>query len=496
MGRRRDAMSLPWVSRKTLKAEPERAGWADDRSAAETIRRRWIGSTAILASAGAIALAGCGTGSVSTRTPVTSAVTVATTGPHGEAFGGQQPVSGMSLQLYAAGSGGYGSAATPLFSPAVTTNSSGGFSFPSNYCPTASAQVYLVGTGGDPVAGNAAAGNANANANLALMVALGSCGNLNASTHIHMNELTTVAAVWALAPFMSGNTTSYLNVGTPSTNATGLQLAFAASSEVVNTSTGSFPGNLPSGATLPTAELNTLADVLEACINSKGGTANDHLTDCGSLFGLTPNAAGTYPTDTITAAMNMAQNPAQNVALLNSLVGGTPAFEPNLGTPPNAWTVAIDYTGGGLNQPTTIAADQSGNIWVGNSGSQAVSLFDNLGNSKLGTTGTALAGTPGGVAIDLTGNAWVTASNSDVYELNSSGTITNTLTGNGLNLPTGIAIDPSGIVWVADSGTNSISAFTSTGGIFAGSPFTGAGISSPAGIAINSSANANCANCK
>jgi DNA-binding beta-propeller fold protein YncE len=183
---------------------------------------------------------------------------------------------------------------------------------------------------------------------------------------------------------------------------------------------------------------------------------------------------------------------------LNSLVGGTPAFEPDLGTAPHAWTVAIEYTGGGLNQPTTIAADQSGNIWVGNSGSQAVSLFDNLGNSKLGTSGTTLGGTPGGVAIDLSGNAWVTASNNEVYELNSSGTNTNTLTGNGLTLPTGIAIDPSGVIWVVNSGSgaNSISAFTSTGGTLTGSPFTGAGIASPAGIAINGSANANCANCK
>jgi streptogramin lyase len=205
--------------------------------------------------------------------------------------------------------------------------------------------------------------------------------------------------------------------------------------------------------------------------------------------------------------MNIAQNPARNVTALNNLVAPTPAFQPHLSAAPNAWTVAIEYTGGGLNQPTTIAADQSGNIWVGNSGSNAVSLFDNLGSSQLGTTGTALGGTPGGVAIDLSGDAWVTASNSDVYELQSesgasvshpAGSILNTLTGNGLNLPTGIAIDPSGVIWAVNSGSgaNSVSAFSNTGGKFGGSPFTGAGIASPAGIAINGSANANCANCK
>jgi len=90
----------------------------------------------------------------------------------------------------------------------------------------------------------------------------------------------------------------------------------------------------------------------------------------------------------------------------------------------------------------------------------------------------------------------VTASNDKVYELNSSGTNTNTLSGNGLNLPTGIAIDPSGVIWIVNSGSNSTSAFTGAGGILTGSPFTGAGIASPVGIAINGNANANCANCK
>jgi hypothetical protein len=466
------------------------------------MKRRWIEAATILMTAGVIGLTGCGMNSIASQnlpsSPGGGLPITAATSPHGEAFGGQQPVSGMSLQLYAAGSGGYGSAASTLFAAPTLTTATGGFSFPTYACPTPSTQVYLVGTGGDPVAGNAGVGTA-ANPNLALMVALGSCGNLNSGTHIHMNELTTVAAVWALAPFMSGTTTSYLNIGTSSTNATGLQLAFAASSEVVNTSTGVFPGNLPAGATLPTPELNTLADVMEACINSKGGVANDGSTSCGSLFGLTPNPAGTaFPADTITAAMNMALNPARNVTALNNLVGGTPAFEPDLGTAPNAWTVAIQYTGGGLNQPKTIAADQSGNIWVSNSGSQAVSLFDNLGNSKLGTTGTTLGGTPAGVAVDLAGNAWVSASNNTVYELNSSGANTSSLTGNGLNLPTAIAIDPSGVIWTVNSGSsaNSVSAFTSTGLTLNGSPFSVAGIASPVGIAINGAANANCANCK
>ena len=147
--------------------------------------------------------------------PVTAA-----TSPHGEAFGGQQPVSGMSLQLYAAkAAAAMAPAATGLFAASVPPRvRAEAFSFPAYTCPTPSTQVYLVGTGGDPTAGNTG-GNTAANPNLALMVALGSCSSLNSGTRIHMNELTTVAAVWALAPFMSGSTTSYLNVGSTSTNA-------------------------------------------------------------------------------------------------------------------------------------------------------------------------------------------------------------------------------------------------------------------------------------
>jgi streptogramin lyase len=307
-----------------------------------------------------------------------------------------------------------------------------------------------------------------------------------------MNELTTVAAVWALAPFMTGNTQSYLTIGTSTGNPTGLTLAFNAANEVVNTNVGTFPGTLPAGATLPTATLNTLANILEACINSKGGTANDGTTSCGSLFGDAPSASG-YPTDTITAAMNIAQNPARNVGALSTIASNTATFMPDLGTVPAAWTVAIQYSNASLNKPTTIAADQLGNIWVGNSNSDAVTLFDNLGNEKTATT---LGGTPAGIAIDLTGNAWVTASNNDVYELTAvTGAINGATPYSGFDTPTGIAVDPAGYIWVVNSGNSTVSAFNSSGTALGGSPFSGSGIASPAGIAINGNANANCSDC-
>lgn len=87
------------------------------------------------------------------------------------------------------------------------------------------------------------------------------------------------------------------------------------------TSNGQVSGPaLLSNATLPLAEINTLADIVERCVNSAGGSASDTTdgqtngTGCGKLFFL---AGGTSTTDTVTAAMVIAQNPACNVAKLN-----------------------------------------------------------------------------------------------------------------------------------------------------------------------------------
>ena len=187
----------------------------------------------------------------------------------------------------------------------------------------------------------------------------------------------------------------------------------------------------------------------------------------------------------------MAQHPGTNVAELYALETASPPFVPSLSIAPNDLTIAINYTGGGLNAPVAIAADQSGNVWVANSGSDTVSWFNNLGSSKLGTSGTSLGGVPAGIAIDLSGNAWVTAADNDVYELSSSsGSIVDSpLTG--FTEPTGIAIDPANEIWVVNGEASTVSAVNSSGTALTGSPFSGAGISGPTAIAINGNANAN-----
>ena len=110
----------------------------------------------------------------------------------------QQPVSGSSVQLYAAGISGVGSTAQPLLSNPVRSDSDGSFSIPASYlCPSASSQLYVVARGGSPGLPSGADNPA-----LALTAMLGSCDSLSASIPIYINEVTTIGSVWPLAAYM------------------------------------------------------------------------------------------------------------------------------------------------------------------------------------------------------------------------------------------------------------------------------------------------------
>jgi len=93
--------------------------------------------------------------------------------------------------LWAAG-GGYGSGATPLTS--VSSDRTGGFKLGYS-CSAASPVIYITALGGT-------AGTGEYNLQIGLMAVAGPCGSLSSSPSITINELTTVAAEWALAPFI------------------------------------------------------------------------------------------------------------------------------------------------------------------------------------------------------------------------------------------------------------------------------------------------------
>jgi glucuronoarabinoxylan endo-1,4-beta-xylanase len=270
---------------------------------------------------------------------------VTTTGPtttgsslRGLVKGGQQPISGATIQLYQVGTAGDGSSAAPL-GTSTTTSSSGAFTLTGDYtCPGSNPEVYLLATGGNP--GLSSGTN---NAAIDLIAALGSCNSLTSSTYIVLNEVTTVAAVAALSPYM----TSPTGIGSGTSDASQLAAAFTSASQFASTTTGTSPGaGAPAGDAVPSTMINSLADIVSACVNSTGGTAGDG-SACGMLFTDATPSGGPAPTNVAMALLNILDNSTSNLASLYALLPATPPFQPVLNAAPSSWAVGLVTTPAG-----------------------------------------------------------------------------------------------------------------------------------------------------
>lgn len=399
----------------------------------------------------------------------TIAINSLSTGPalNGIVKVGTTPVVGASVALYAAGTSGYASAAAQI--AAASSDKSGSFSIPASYtCPLAASQMYLVATGGT-VRSN------DANSNLALMTALGSCGNLGSSSVV-VNEATTVASAWATAPFaandaLTGNS-SYLYLGTSSSNQIGLANAFAAVNNLVDISTGKVRFVVPAGnATVPYVEINTLANFLNACAATSGGVEGDG-SACGTLFGATDLLGdGTFgssiaPSDTLQAAFNIAQHPApynygyrldrySTTFPLMGLATTSSPFQPvfTSTSTPSDWSISLNYTsGGGLSSASTVgsfAIDASGDVWITDTAAGSVIEWNAVGAAQSPSTGFSAGGGP--IAIDASGNVWVSGDGA-LYELSNLGAAypwspTGGVAGGGGDM----AIDAESNLWITSS---------------------------------------------
>lgn len=167
---------------------------------------------------------------------------------------------------------------------------------------------------------------------------------MGSSTTINVNELTTVAAVWPLAPFMS----SYSAIGSGSADAAALANGFAQAAIFADTTTGRVPGlNVPSGTTVPVEQIDTLADALASCTNSNGGVAGDG-SACGMLFAAATPPGGAAPVNVIGAGTNLANNPTLDSSSIFGLVGGKSPFQPTLTSAPGSLAVQLGSPTGGL----------------------------------------------------------------------------------------------------------------------------------------------------
>ena len=293
-------------------------------------KRRLAASLATLVP---LALAGCGLGGgANPAAPVSPAGALGVVS--GTVFGGQQPIVGATISLYAAGKTATGSAPRSLLTAPVLSNTGGGFSITGLYSCQAGDQVYLVASGGDAGGGP--------NPAISMMAALGPCSTLltNASTtFINIDEVTTVGSVFALASYM----TTAPNVGSDpsvaSTNA--LAAAFANTKTMVNTASGTALITSTGNGIVPQTTINSLANSIAACINT--GSANSSGANaCTNLFSAT-TTGGAAPTNTLQAALNVALNPAMNAATIFALASSTPPFQPTLTAAPASYAITVAH---------------------------------------------------------------------------------------------------------------------------------------------------------
>ena len=400
---------------------------------------------------------------------------LAGTGIAGTVRIGKQAVAGANVQLVSAGTAGYGSASTLRSTATATTDATGNFALGYS-CASSSDQLYLVSRGGTP-----AGRTAGSIANLELVTALGSCATVGSSSVI--NEVTTIAAAYALARFVDLTVSDgAAHIGTSATNATGIANAFLTANVLANTATGTVAGpSLASTTVLPSAEINSLAAILASCGSVTGSDP------CAALLAAATVSGTAAPTDSFMAAVTIARHPGNNVASLFALASGA-AYTPVLAASPADWTLALSHSGGGIARPTALGVDSGGNVWAA-SYAGAVAKLSPQGAPISPSTGYTGGGMYEllGLTIDPFGNIWVTSSESaasvnsahgQVQKLNSSGTILSGSTGYGgsaVYFPEAAASHSNGNIWIANYGNstgallnNSGTALTPSGGLGTG----------------------------
>jgi len=393
---------------------------------------------------GTMALTGCGMGAGDTTEPI-----AAIPGMQVKVMGGETPIAGATVILWETdpSSTGYGVTARQV---QTATDAGSYFLFTPGYSCTHSTDfLYVTATGGDVTNGSS---SPIYNPNLVMVAALGSCANMataiqQAAVTVVVNELSTVAAAYALGNFMTVNAnggvgTQKVYIGAPLTNnavtgsctsggstytanftgmtctAAGLAHAFANALNLVNdTNAGGLPGPTAQAYTtvpgntlgsVPQALINTLGNIMQYCTNSGNATSTDSTisANCSTFFSEATPPSGTLPTDTLSAMVNIAHNPeyagsTNNVGSactgttggLFCLASADSSFAPALSTAPHDWTLAIYYSGASnltsssFGSPQFATLDANDNVYVLTSNLYAATQ---TGISAMSSSGTGL----------------------------------------------------------------------------------------------------------
>ncbi|MEO7030364.1 MAG: hypothetical protein ABI147_13285 [Acidobacteriaceae bacterium] len=471
--------------------------------------------------AGSLLLAGCGLGDAPISNSTLSAASFS-----GKINGGPNPIVGATVKLYTTGTGpgnatngGYGvgsfvQEANAVSGPGRDTAADGSFTFAGGYpCPSGQF-LYIVSAGGDTGAGF--------NAKTFLVSALGRCDDLFSGGQyiggfIYLNELSTVAAAYALGNFTTITGQGFfaqVGIGAPSSNnavngcvangtsctttaEAGLRHAFQNAGNLKNPFSPVANSTLPQNASaqVPLQLINSIANTVVSCVNSNGNS-----NACRVLFGATNTDFSNG--NTFQALVNLAKNPKLTGTPFSTsdfLAAATPQtsfYQPSLAFAPQDFSIAIYYpkltgktTGAqGLTFPFSGSLDINDNYYIGNYDSAALAS-SNL--ASFNSNGTLVSFTPdsttlvaaSGVSADAIGDVYSVGftpnqgGNIDRFLIdNVTGAIVPSPTSRGIGTPQPIssAVDRQNNLWVGTQSNAAIIEVAANGTL----PFI-AGVNAP-----------------
>ena len=415
----------------------------------------------------------------------------------GRVHGGNQPVSGATVYLYAVGQTGVGQGAVLYATTTTASNGTGSFSFvkaagsvntltpatpttPNYTCPAGTTSggqaiadplMYIYTKGGNTTND----GSSNTNSAAAFLAPVGYCSQINASSFVDISEVTTVATVASVAQFINPTTDQIGNDGIAVAYAA-MGNAFKTIPNLVSAATGlSTPtsslagsGTGVSGVTMnvtaPAAQLNTMANIISACVNQSTSTST---TNCSTLFTNAkapasaanlsqPSASYGMATDTVEAVLNMILNPtssgsAARTSLFNLQPAAGAPYGPTLSGAPNNWLLSVTYNSaaacgalGASNffaHPYDINADVNGNLWIANHAGGNGAVVEISPNGLPMTCVTLGGSSLGGGVVDTNGSIWYADNlGGKVYAYNPTTNVVRSF-----NAPGALAITADGI---------------------------------------------------
>jgi len=149
-------------------------------------------------------------------------------------------------------------------------------------------------------------------------------------------------------------------------------------------------------------------------------------------------------------------------------------------------TVASD-----LSVPYGVAVDGSGSLYIADTGNNRVLKETPTASGYSESTIASGVGFPSGIAVDASGNIYVTNDSNGLIVKGtlSAGSYVLTTIVSGLSSPAGVAVDSSGNVYIADTDNNRVLKESLSGGMYTQSILPSNGFAAPTGIAVDGAGN-------